>query len=188
VIIKYSQVRGGVSHLKAKPYDSYSWGSSLNFLDITIMDLERLKERYADNKIFVRLPKWITENSGLSGIKGAELKILLCICGKIDNKTDSAIITREHMSQETGVTLGTISGILHGLVMMGFIRIEKEGRNNTYFVQFHPPQSWPESRIVNKKRLAATSGRRSVFKNTLSHYYYKDNNNAENTEEENSSL
>lgn len=127
-----------------------------------------LRNKFSAKKIFSRIPGWISYGHGLKALQGSELKVLLYICSKADNTTHIAITTREIISLGTGVSLGSISGIIKSLTMQGCIRVEKEGRNNTYYVQFDPPDCWPLGGAANILRIRAASGRREIFnKNRL---------------------
>jgi hypothetical protein len=125
------------------------------------------RDRYISNTIFTRLPGWVTYGPGISGYSGSELKVLIHICSKADNRTNKSIVTREEISRNTKVSLGSISGILSVLVMYGVIRIEKDGRRNIYHVQFVPPESWPHGIPTNAARARAAEGRRAVLSRNL---------------------
>ena len=137
---------------------------------MTEQEAQNLKDKYISRKIFVRIPSWIIYGRGLDTLKGAELKVLVYVCSRMNNQTDSTSVTREEISRATGVSLGSISGIIHSLLMQCFIRVEKDGRNNTYYVQFVPPYSWPLHSPTNAARIHAAAGRREVLHRNCSQY------------------
>ena len=128
---------------------------------------DALREKYTNGKYFIRVPAWINYGAGIDSMKGAELKIFVCLCSRM-SKTNSATISREDISSATGITLSSISGIIHSLVISGYIAIEKEGRNNIYYINFTPPGSWPLHRPINSARIKAAKHRRAVLYNNTS--------------------
>jgi len=130
-------------------------------------EAQRIRDLYIEKKLFSKFPKWISYGQGLSALSGSEIKILVCLFHAMNIHTGIGSITRKQIHESTGVAVGAISGIIHGFVVLGFIRVEKDGRNNIYHVQFDPLESWPLSQGVNYKRVQAASRRREIFRINL---------------------
>jgi len=143
---------------------------------MTELEAKNLRAKYAARKIFTQIPGWITFGYGLKNLKGSKLTVLTYICSKADNDTHITrqnTCTHEKIHLGTGVSLGTISGIVTDLVMQGIICRDKEGRNNIYTVQFTPPDSWPLHWPTNAARVSASSGRCEVLKRNCSQHQSK---------------
>jgi hypothetical protein len=113
---------------------------------------------------------------GLKYFQGTELKVLLFLCREANNTTHippPASSTLTKISTETGVSLGTISGIIKSLTMQGAICLDKDGRNNIYHIQFTPPEWWPQHGPVNAARIRAAGDRREILKSNYSIYRAK---------------
>lgn len=126
-------------------------------------------------EIHAKFPAWVSYGHNLKSFAGSELKILLYICSRAHNITHRALpntCTREKIHLGTGVSLGTISGIITGLVTRGIIYREREGRNNTYCVQFEPPEPWPLPGPTNETRAAASPRRREPLSRNLPQYQH----------------
>ena len=128
-------------------------------------EAKKLRERTTGK--FTQVPAWISHGSWLKHLRPSELKVYLYLCSQADNRTRitfPATSTRQTISLRTGVSLGTVSGIIHNLEICGYVRILKEGRSNAYIIQFSPPDSWPSHGPTNAARSKAATGRRDVLK------------------------
>ena len=128
-----------------------------------------LRERIA--RQFNQIPAWISYGTGLKHLRPSELKVYVYLCACAHNQTKITLpssCTREKISHHTGVSLGTISAILHSLEISGYIRILKEGRSNSYVIQFAPPDHWPLHGPTNAARTNAAAGRRQVLRENCS--------------------
>lgn len=136
---------------------------------MTELEAQKLREKIIAKRIHTRIPGWITYSRGLSAFNGADLRVLTYICSKIDNDTDIAYhsVTREEISRGTGVSLGSISGIIKDLIMRQYISTERSGRKNIFLVHFNPPESWPLHYSINKPRMRAAAKRREVLNKNL---------------------